>query len=224
MCWVEILQYDDDFSKKLSAINYNVLKYPIIINILYILLQNALVIPFFYAETYTVALISCWAIIVFDYQCMTLKMEYTISLVLTQNYLKGIENKLYQLDNDGKFEKNGEVVTFKDLNAFYSKACSISRNMLDILWIPIITLLVEVVSVVIIQSYMILSRFYGDTNLYNEMFPLSVSLIWFVDAICTIILIICPSYLSTGRVSITFILDFVFLCFNNFVLHDIISF
>ena len=203
LCWMEILNQDENFSKKINTINYEVIKYPIMINIIYIVSRNALVIPSYLPFISTQSdFIICCAIVYFDYQCMTLKMEYSIYVILTCMYLEQLKHKLNNLINGRGLEGSSGATIFKNINEFYSKVCKLSRNMLNFMWMPIVTLLVEVVATIAVQGYTTLSHLFCSRSTISKFFSLKFSLSWCFDGIFTIAIIIFPSYLCMRSVSI----------------------
>lgn len=204
MCWVEILNHDENFSKKINTINYKTIKYPIVINIIYIVFRNALIIPSYlqFVPINLNHIITCCAVVYFDYQSMTLKMEYSINLILTWMYLEQLKNKLNHIVKDRGLEGNSGTITFKNINVLYSTVCKLSRNMMNIMWIPIIPVLFEVVATVAVQGYTTLSNVFCSRSTISKYFSLQFSISWCFDALFTMAIIIFPSYLCTRSVSI----------------------
>ena len=209
-CWTDILENDEYFTNKIGAINYKVIRYPIVINIFHAILQNVLMVPSCQAIVMndTIGLSVCWMRVIFEYQCMTLKMEYMISLLLMQNYLKQLERKLNKFNENEEFRRNSKTFIIKDINKFYFNVCGLFRKMLSTMWVTIYTLLIEAVCIITIQGYLILSMLYDNTNANVKYHSYTTTFLWLLDASVTIFIIIFPSYLCKGSVSTIIITHF----------------
>ena len=206
-CCKEMLKTDEDFANKINPINYNVMKYPLVVNIFYIAIRNS--VAFISMEGIKIdnAFLYMFfsAIILFDIQFLIIKTEFVTFLILIQNYFKQLNKKLKDLEENNITQEYNATTISRNISKYHSKICDLSRNMLDVMWIQIITVLLEVITTITIQGYFLLSKLYESKNTNLKFLSVSFSVCVCVDAIFTMAEIVVPSYICKRNVSTIFI-------------------
>ena len=203
-CWNEMLKADEDFISAINHINYSVMQYPLIAKIFYIVMRNS-VILITLKGTLIVNPLRCMvllALIFFDIQFLIIRTEFITFIILIQNYFKQLEEKLRELEGKIMTQEYNTTIMSRNISKCYSKICNMSRNMLDIIWIQITTEFLEVIIIITIQGYFLLSKLYESKNTNVKFLSVPYSVFLSVDAIVTLAEIVVPSYLCMQNVSI----------------------
>jgi len=202
-CWKELLKTDEDFVNAINHVNYNVMKYSLVVKLFYIVIRSSVLLITVKGllQFNPLLCMVLLALIFLDIQFLVITSEFTTFIILIKNYFEQLEKKLRELEDYSITQKYNKATVRRNISKFHSKICNLSRDMLEVMWIQITAGLLEVITTISIQVYYLLSKLYESKNTKVTFQSVPFAVFICVDAIFTMAEIFIPSYYCKRNVS-----------------------